>query len=125
MGAKAYRQAFQTFNKAGTLQLCQLVENLPGRQADNVRVDSCQAGWQVVELADNREMSLCCGAGGGVKSNYPDLANAIAQARLAQVENGRLCTACPLCYAHFKENAGDIQVMEFSEALISNRKERR
>ena len=84
-----------------------------------------QAGWQVVELADNREMSLCCGAGGGVKSNYPDLANAIAQARLAQVENGRLCTACPLCYAHFKENAGDIQVMEFSEALISNRKERR
>ena len=30
-----------------------------------------QAGWQVVELADNRTMSLCCGAGGGVKSNYP------------------------------------------------------
>ena len=54
-----------------------------------------------------------------MKSNYPDLANAIAQARLAQVNNGRLCTACPLCYAHFKENAGDIQVMEFSEALIT------
>jgi len=70
-------------------------------------------------------MSLCCGAGGGVKSNYPALANAIAQARLAQVENSRLCTACPLCYAHFKENAGDIHVMEFSEALISNQEERR
>jgi Fe-S oxidoreductase len=84
-----------------------------------------QAGWQVVELADNRTMSLCCGAGGGVKSNYPALANAIAQARLAQVENSRLCTACPLCYAHFKENAGDIHVMEFSEALISNQEERR
>lgn len=84
-----------------------------------------QAGWQVVELPDNREMSLCCGAGGGVKSNYPDLANAIAKTRLAQVENGRLCTTCPLCYAHFKENAGDIHVMEFSEALIPDCEERR
>jgi len=84
-----------------------------------------QAGWQVVELPDNRAMSLCCGAGGGVKSNYPDLANAIAQARLAQVNNGRLCTACPLCYAHFKENAGDVHVMEFSEAMTSGREEGR
>jgi Fe-S oxidoreductase len=84
-----------------------------------------QAGWQIVELPDNREMSLCCGAGGGVKSNYPDLANSIAQARLAQVENGRLCTSCPLCYAHFKENAGDIQVMEFSEALTQVSEARR
>jgi Fe-S oxidoreductase len=83
-----------------------------------------QAGWQVVEMPDNREMSLCCGAGGGVKSNYPDLANAIAQARLAQVNNGRLCTACPLCYAHFKENAGDVQVMEFSETLLQDGEER-
>ncbi|MAT42734.1 MAG: hypothetical protein CL609_10355 [Anaerolineaceae bacterium] len=78
-----------------------------------------QAGWQVTELPDNRVMSLCCGAGGGVKSNYPDLANSIAQARLAQVGNGMLCTSCPLCYAHFKENAVHIQVLEFSEAIIS------
>jgi hypothetical protein len=28
---------------------------------------------------------------------------------------------CPLCYAHFKENAGEIQVMEFSEALTQLR----
>jgi Fe-S oxidoreductase len=83
------------------------------------------AGWQVVELPDNREMSLCCGAGGGVKSNYPDLANAIAQARLSQVNNGRLCTTCPLCYAHFKENAGNVQVMEFSEALVLDPEVRR
>lgn len=78
------------------------------------------SGWDVVELPDNRAMSLCCGAGGGVKSNFPDLANAIAKARLAQVNNGQLCTTCPLCYAHFKENAGNIKVMEFSEALIHN-----
>ncbi len=75
-----------------------------------------QAGWEVAELPDNREHSLCCGAGGGVKSNFPELADAIARQRLAQVESGRLCTACPLCYAHFKENVGDIEVLEFSQA---------
>jgi len=77
-----------------------------------------QAGWTVAELPDNREHSLCCGAGGGVKSNFPELANASARQRLAQVETGRLCTACPLCYAHFKENADGVEVLEFSEALV-------
>ncbi len=76
------------------------------------------AGWQVGELPDNREHSLCCGGGGGVKSNFPELADAIARRRLAQVANKRVCTACPLCYAHFKQNAGDVQVLELSEALI-------
>lgn len=76
-----------------------------------------QAGWAVAELPDNREHSLCCGAGGGLKSNFPELADAIAQNRLAQVENGRLCTACPLCYAHFKANANGVEVIELGEAL--------
>jgi Fe-S oxidoreductase len=75
-----------------------------------------EAGWVVTELPDNHENSLCCGAGGGMKSNFPELADAIARQRLAQVENGRLCTTCPLCYAHFKENAGEIDVLEFSQA---------
>ena len=76
-----------------------------------------RAGWQIAELPDNRDNSLCCGAGGGVKSNFPELADAIARERLAQVENGRLCTACPLCYAHFKANANGVEVVEFGEAL--------
>ena len=78
------------------------------------------AGWKVEELPDNRDQSLCCGAGGGVKSNFPDLADAIARQRLAQVENGRLCTSCPLCYAHFKENADGVEVLELSEALAND-----
>ncbi len=78
------------------------------------------AGWQVAELPQDREQSLCCGAGGGVKSNFPELANAVARARLAQVSNGRLCTTCPLCYAHFKENAGEIEVLELSEILTAD-----
>jgi len=78
------------------------------------------AGWRVAELPDNREQSLCCGAGGGLKSNFPELADAIACQRLEMVENGRLCTTCPLCYAHFKENADGIEVLEFSQALARN-----
>lgn len=79
------------------------------------------AGWEVAELPDNREHSLCCGAGGGLKSNFPEPANAIARQRLAQVETGVLCTACPLCYAHFKENATGVEVLEISQALDAER----
>jgi Fe-S oxidoreductase len=79
-----------------------------------------EAGWAVAELPDNRELGLCCGAGGGLKSNFPDMANAIARERLGQVQNGRLCTSCPLCFAHFKENADDLQVLELSEALMGS-----
>jgi Fe-S oxidoreductase len=83
------------------------------------------AGWEVLELPDNRERSLCCGAGGGVKSNYPELANAIARQWLEQVNNGVLCTACPLSYAHFKENAAGVEVLEFSQALEVEKERKR
>jgi Fe-S oxidoreductase len=87
---------------------------------DEPRQLLAEAGWKVTELPDNHEFSLCCGAGGGMKSNFPELANAIAQERLAQVDNGRLCTTCPLCYAHFKENAQEIEILEFSQAYFSS-----
>lgn len=77
-----------------------------------------KSGWVITELPDNHENSLCCGAGGGMKSNFPELANTIACHRLDQVTNGRLCTACPLCYAHFKENAGEIEILELSQAIL-------
>lgn len=92
---------------------------------DEPRQLLAQAGWAVAELPDNREHSLCCGAGGGLKSNFPELADAIAQNRVAQVENGRLCTACPLCYAHFKANANGVEVIEFGEALARDVEARR
>jgi Fe-S oxidoreductase len=94
---------------------------------DEPRQLLASAGWAVAELPDNREQSLCCGTGGGVKPNFPDLANAIARQRLAQVVGAtgsghpRLCTACPLCYAHFKENANGVEVLEFSQALTLGR----
>ncbi|UCE13245.1 MAG: (Fe-S)-binding protein [Candidatus Heimdallarchaeota archaeon] len=57
-------------------------------------------GIESVELANNRENALCCGAGGLVKANYPELAEDIALRLIQQMEEAgtELClNACPSC----------------------------
>ncbi|MFH1501239.1 MAG: (Fe-S)-binding protein [archaeon] len=76
-------------------------------------------GYEVVEMANNREHALCCGGGGGLKSNNPELANDIARERIKQakkVNAGKLITTCPLCFAHMQENSG-IEIEEFSVSI--------
>jgi len=54
----------------------------------------------------------------GVKSNEPELANKIAKDRIEQAKKTGakiLCTNCPLCYLHLKENAKEIEVKELIE----------
>lgn len=75
-------------------------------------------GYEVVELRNHHEESLCCGGGGGLKSNNPKVANKIAELRLSQVKTKKIVTPCPMCYAHLKENAKGIKVLEFSEVLV-------
>jgi Fe-S oxidoreductase len=75
-------------------------------------------GFEVVELKDNHEKSMCCGGGGGLRSYKSDVAKRVAKLRLMQVGTKRIITPCPMCYAHLKENAKDIDVLEFSEVLI-------
>jgi heterodisulfide reductase subunit D len=58
-------------------------------------------GIELVEMERNRENSRCCGAGGGLKSGYPDMQNQISQKRVAEaIETGatELVSACPFCY---------------------------
>ncbi len=58
-------------------------------------------GLEFVEMERNRENSRCCGAGGGLKSAYPDMQNEISQKRVADaVATGatELVSACPFCY---------------------------
>lgn len=75
-------------------------------------------GFEVIELQNNCEDSMCCGGGGGLKTNYPELANKIAYNVLKQVKTKKLVTPCPMCYVHFKENAPEgMEVVEFSEVL--------
>ncbi len=76
-------------------------------------------GFEVVEMQNSMDSSMCCGGGGGLKTNHPKLANRIAHDALKQVKTKRLITPCPMCYAHFKENAPKgLEIMEFSEVLV-------
>jgi Fe-S oxidoreductase len=76
-------------------------------------------GFDVVELQGNRGDSMCCGAGGGLKTNYPKLSGNIADNLLKRVRTKKLVTPCPMCYAHFKENAPKgLEILEFSEVLV-------
>jgi Fe-S oxidoreductase len=80
-------------------------------------------GYDLVEMEFSREKSFCCGGGGGVKSNYPVLAEAMAKERIKQAEKTNaeiLITACPLCYFCLKEAGKKIKVYEISQVLINS-----
>jgi Fe-S oxidoreductase len=75
-------------------------------------------GYEILEMELSKNESFCCGAGGGVKSNEPELANKIGEERIEQAKKTGakiLCTNCPLCYLHLKENAKEIEVKELIE----------
>ncbi len=58
-------------------------------------------GIEFREMERIREWSLCCGAGGGVRSAFPDYATWVAMKRLDEAvettEAELLVTACPFC----------------------------
>ncbi|MEW5912915.1 MAG: (Fe-S)-binding protein [Thermodesulfobacteriota bacterium] len=58
-------------------------------------------GLVLSEMPRNREYSRCCGAGGGLKSGYPDIQGKMAQARVQEAEGtgaSELVSCCPFCY---------------------------
>jgi Fe-S oxidoreductase len=78
-------------------------------------------GYEVVEMDRNRREALCCGGGGSFRANFPQMSSKIAQLRTKEAEKTGsriLVTPCPLCYEHMKENNGNVEVWEFSEAVL-------
>ena len=62
-------------------------------------------GLELVEMERNREEARCCGAGGGVKTAFPDLAQRISALRVEDAERSGadiLTTSCPFCYQSLK-----------------------
>lgn len=54
-----------------------------------------------VEMRTNKESAKCCGAGGGVKKGFPDLALEIAKTRVKEAEETGaeyLVSICPFCF---------------------------
>jgi heterodisulfide reductase subunit D len=59
-------------------------------------------GLELIEMPRSGPYSRCCGAGGGLKSGYPDIQNKMAQERVREAEStgaSELISACPFCYA--------------------------
>ncbi len=70
------------------------------------------------EVIDPKEKK-CCGEGGGLRTNFPEVSKEIAKRRVMEAkEEGADCilTCCPLCYVQLKE-VGEIKVIELSEIL--------
>ena len=73
----------------------------------------------LVEMENNRENSICCGAGGGVKSAYPELAEQMAKSRIAQAKDTgckTLVTPCPFCKLNLEND--EIEVLDLTEFLV-------
>jgi heterodisulfide reductase subunit D len=81
-------------------------------------------GIRLVEMAHNRNLAVCCGSGGGVRSAYPEMASEMAKLRLKEAaETGAdlLVTSCPFCERGFRdalsESGGTPRVVDLAELL--------
>jgi heterodisulfide reductase subunit D len=82
--------------------------------------DVIKSVGEIKEMKLKKEYAFCCGGGSGVKSNYPQLANAIAKERIdmaLETKADCLVTCCPMCYFNLKENTKKIKVKELSEII--------
>lgn len=75
-------------------------------------------GGDLREMAHNRKDALCCGAGGGLRANYPEMAKKIAKKRMDEkpVDAKFTITPCGLCTANLK--TADDSVVEFSSWVL-------
>ncbi len=82
----------------------------------------------LIELKRNKFNSRCCGAGGGVKSAYPDTSLKVAQKRILDVDDidiDILVTSCSLCILNLtsavesiKKEKKCLKIIDLSELLL-------
>lgn len=81
---------------------------------------------ELVEMERNQEKARCCGAGGGVRSAFPELSLEIGRMRLEDanlIGAGVLVTCCPFCISNLelaqKSTSGNkITIMDLSQFLL-------
>ncbi len=83
-----------------------------------------EMGFKIVEMEHTREESLCCGAGGGVKSQFKDLAMEIGKRRIEEAKKTSaefIVSACPFCKLHLNQaGEGEVYVKDVIE-LVNER----
>ena len=88
--------------------------------------DIIKKAGNLKEIKLTKNYSFCCGAGSGVKSNQPELANSIAKQRVDMAKETKakiFCTSCPMCYLNLKENSDNLDVKELSQFFENNKEE--
>lgn len=81
-------------------------------------------GVEFKEFEQCRENSDCCGAGGGVKSAKPELANDLGKKRGEQAKEmgvDVILSACPFCELNLGENS-EFKTMDVCELLLKSLK---
>ncbi len=72
------------------------------------------------EMKYSRNLSHCCGGGGGVRAAYPQQSAEIAETRLDEAEFADLLiTTCPFCVTNLSAKVGDrkIKVVDLTELV--------
>jgi len=87
-------------------------------------------GIEFVEMKRNRENSRCCGAGGGVRSAYPETAISLAKRRIADAEEvgaELIVTPCPFCVLNLgdgaKQKGSNVKVKDITVFIAERLKE--
>lgn len=82
-------------------------------------------GLKLVEMERNQEFAYCCGAGGGVKSAFPEMAMRAANTRVEEAEDsgaGILVSACPFCSTNLQDGMQDtgskLKYYDISELIL-------
>lgn len=141
--AGCYKTLKEDYEGLDVIHISQLLNNLiregklsfSKREFDVTYHDSCHLGRHMevfdepreviesvanlIEMDNIRENSLCCGAGGGVKSAYPQIALQMAKSRIAQAKDTNcetLITSCPFCKLNLEND--EIEVIDLTEFLV-------
>jgi len=95
-----------------------------GRHVGNYKVPRDlirKTGATLIEMKSNRENANCCGAGGGVRAAYPDLADKLRKTihtEASQTDVEFLLSTCPFCVYHIRETIrSNIKVNDITEFL--------
>ena len=78
-------------------------------------------GYELVEMKFNRENAWCCGGGGGLRSNYPELSQEIAKERVKharEVKADMIVNSCPMCYSCLSDVNKKVKSVELSSIIV-------
>jgi len=80
-------------------------------------------GVELIAFDKEKEQAQCCGAGGGVKSAKPDMANNLAKKKMEEAQEkgaDMVVSACPFCELNLGDNSDHIPVVDILNLLMES-----